>query len=86
VHDDSDEQVEEDGGGVLDARAVQGEAAQVRGLSRRRNIMLERDEDGGNWAGDLEHEPQHEHHRHARHDVCMVLDHKIVAEKQHELL
>ncbi len=80
MHDDSDEQVEEDGGGVLDAGTVEVEGVEGCCLRRHRHVVLQRYEDGGEGAGHLEHEAQHEDHGHARHNVRMVLDHKLVAE------
>ena len=80
VHHHGNEQVEEHGGHVLDAGAVEGEVGEGGGLGRQGHVVMESDEDGGQRAGHLEHEAQHEDHGHTGDNVRMVLDHKLVAE------
>jgi hypothetical protein len=44
--------------------------------------VMESDEDGGQRAGHLEHEPQHKDHGHTGNNVRMVLDHELMTEKK----
>jgi len=44
-------------------------------------VVLHDDEDGCQGRCHLEHEPQDEDHGHTGHDISMVLNHELVAEK-----
>ena len=82
VHDNGNQQVEEDGGDVLEAGVVED---QFVGTLRTHvdghgDVVVQRDEKGGEGRRHLEHEPDDEDHGDAGDDISMVLDDELMAE------
>ena len=82
VHDNGNQQVEEDGGDVLEAGVVED---QFVGTLRTHvdghgDVVVQRDEEGGEGRRHLEHEPDDEDHGDAGDDISMVLDDELMAE------
>ena len=83
MHYYGDQEVEEGGRNVLQARRVEhdvGGLAFGADLDGHGHVVVQSDEERRRRGSHLEHEPHHKHHGHARHDVRMILNHELVAQ------